>query len=329
MEIAESVNMGRRFRVLLVAAGLGVIALLVVRTGPMLLLEMLWRVGWSFVAIVFIYAAHVVLRALALWRGIIGPAVRFVDVLRVRLSVEAVEVLTYTGPFLAEPAKGWLLTRRGLSAAEAFASVATEYLLYTTVSAILALGAFSLLATSDVVPVLARPAALTLATIMAAFIGAVCFAVLSGIGLIVPITRATGAVLGRRRMARLADVIEPAERMLVSFLHERPTRVAEILAIEAVGHSLLMAEIWIVLSTLGLAFSAVAPLIVEGGGKLTAVAFFFIPGQLGATEAVYAALLRTVGLSASVGLTLALVRRVRSLCVAGVGLLVLTWFGDR
>jgi hypothetical protein len=66
-----------------------------------------------------------------------------------------------------------------------------------------------------------------------------------------------------------------------------------------------------------------------GGAKLISVAFFFIPGQVGATEAVYAFLLRAIDLSASVGLTLVFVRRVRSLCVAGAGPLALAWFSDR
>src|SRR5262249_38119548 len=60
---------------------------------------------------------------------------RFAEVLKVRLSGEAIETLTFTGPFLAEPAKGWLLTRRGLAGVDAFSAVAIEYLMYTLTSA--------------------------------------------------------------------------------------------------------------------------------------------------------------------------------------------------
>jgi hypothetical protein len=316
----------RRLRGLLLAAGLVVIATLVVRTGPALLLEMLRRVGWSIVAIVALYAGYVGVRAVALWRVVPGP-VRFADVLRVRLSSEAVEVLTYTGPFLAEPAKGWLLTRRGLPTVDAFAAVATEYLLYTTVSAALALTAFSLLVAYGRVSAVLWPAAVAVAAAMAVFLAAVGFAAIAGIGLIVPIVRASEAVIGRSRAARAAEAIDPVERVLLSFLHRRPARLAEVFAIEAAGHALLIAEVWIVLSVLAAPSFALAPVIIEGGAKLIGLTFFFIPGQLGAAEVVYASLVRAVGLSASVGLTLAFVRRIRSACVAGIGLLALTWFG--
>src|SRR5207244_13119603 len=63
----------------------------------------------------------------------------------IRFAAEAVEMLTFTGPFLAEPAKGWLLTRHGVTAAQAFGAIAIEYLAYTLVSAWLATGALWLL----------------------------------------------------------------------------------------------------------------------------------------------------------------------------------------
>ena len=89
----------RTVRLALLVLGLGVIALLVKRTGLRLLLRMVARIGWRFVAIVAIYALHVGLRAVALWRSVPRQAAAFVDVLRVRLSGEAVEMLTFTGPF--------------------------------------------------------------------------------------------------------------------------------------------------------------------------------------------------------------------------------------
>src|SRR5262249_13737655 len=122
---------------------------------------------------------------------------------------------------------------------------------------------------------------------------------------------------------------EPMERVVLAFLHGRPARVAEVVAIEIVGHALLLAEIWVVLTALGIGFTFRDLVAIEGGAKPVGIAFFFIPGQLGAMEVVYTALFRAVGLSASAGLTLALVRRVRSLCVAAIGLFALGVFERR
>src|SRR5437867_3138866 len=108
---------------LLLLTGLAVVAWLVWHVGPQIVGRMLVHVGWSFPAIAGIYAIHVVVRATALWRTMPAGNVRYTDVLRIRVLSEAVERLTFTGPFLAEPAKGWLLTRRGLSTVSAFAAV--------------------------------------------------------------------------------------------------------------------------------------------------------------------------------------------------------------
>src|SRR6059036_2278088 len=105
----------RTLRLLLLVVGLSVAASLVWYEGPRLIAGMLARVGWRFAAAAAIYAMHVGIRAVALWRSLLDGPVRFADVLRIRLSGEAVEMLTFTGPFLAEPAKGWLLTNRGVT----------------------------------------------------------------------------------------------------------------------------------------------------------------------------------------------------------------------
>lgn len=320
--------MSQRVRIGLLIGGLVIIAFLVMRVGPAQVIDMLGRVGWSFLIVVALYAVRQGVRAIGLWRSIVVRPPRFVDVLQVRLSGEAVEMLTYTGPFLAEPAKGWMLKRGGLPAADAFAAVATEYLLYTAASASLAIVALALLLTQEMVPNLIRPAVFVASGVLGGFIGGVIFAAVSGIGLIAPIVRASGVLIGTSRAGYAAVEVDRVERVLVSFLHDYPARVAEVLAIEAVAHALLMSEVWIVLTALGWQFSLRDLVIVEGGVKLIAMAFFFIPGQVGASEAVYVFLLQAVGLSAAAGLTLALVRRVRALVVAGADLLVLACFSD-
>lgn len=299
-----------------------VVAVLAVRVGPGTLADMLGRIGWSFLAVSLVYTAHVGVRAVALWRSIVEHPLRFTEVLRVRFAGETVEVLTSTGPFLAEPSKAWLLARRGLPIASAYAGVATEYLLYTTVSAVLAVVAISQLIAHGLG---GRSHGTVLAVfITVLFLGVVAFASLTGIGAIVPMVRASGAIIGRTRVARVIAVVEPVERELVSFLHGQPRRMLEVLSLELAAHALLLSEVWIVVRALRLPFVGTDLLIIEGGSKVIASAFFFIPGQVGAFETVYVALFGAIGLPAAAGLTLALVRRARALLVAAVSLAVLT-----
>src|SRR5689334_16843160 len=101
--------MSRLARVLLLVGGIGVLAVLVRRVGASALLDMLQRVGWSFLWICGVYALHVSVRATALWRTMAPARIGYRAVLGTLWSGEAVEMLTFAGPALGEPAKAWLL----------------------------------------------------------------------------------------------------------------------------------------------------------------------------------------------------------------------------
>jgi hypothetical protein len=285
------------------------------------LIEMLRRVGWTFLAVCVVYAAHVAVRATALWRAMIGDRATYGGVLRTLWSGEAVEMLTLAGPALGEPAKAWLLQQQGIDTTNAFGAVAIEYLLYNVVAfGLVALTAAELLA-RGVLSAPLRGAALALLVAAAAFMTAFGYAALTRTGLVAPAAAALLRALGLgRRAAGLRARVEPIEEVLVSFIHDQPRRLAEVLAIEIVGHALLAFEIWVVLGAIDIHAAPIAPILMEGGIKIIGVAFFFIPGQLGASEGVYVAMATALGFGPTAGLTIALVRRARALLVAATGL---------
>ena len=274
----------RLLRLLLLVAGATVLFVLVRNVGAATIAHLLRQVGWAFAVVSALYFTHVCVRAAALWR--LTPALRYREVLRIRLYGEAVEMLTFTGPFLAEPAKGVLLTRHGLSRGDAIAGVGLEYAMYTLTSAWLAVFALSLLvSTGALPPALHKPVTYVIA-------GMVVFT----------IAAAVAAIAGHVPLsARLG---------------------AQVIAIELVGQALLAAEIFVTVRVLGFAFSSLQSVLVEGAVKFISVAFFFVPGQIGAQESVYTLLFESIGLPGAIGLTMALVRRVRALIVAGIALAV-------
>jgi hypothetical protein len=187
--------------------------------------------------------------------------------------------------------------------------------------------AASLLLLHGMLPSAVWPGAAVVLIVTVAFVAAFAYAAVSGIGLIVPILRRLRPVIdawGAGRAERAALAFEPIEDVIVTFLHRRQRKVAEVIAIEAFAHLMLITEVWILVASLGFSVSRSTPLIIEGGVKFIGIAFAFIPGQLGAFEGVYVFLAQAVGLPAAAGLTLALVRRARSLAVAAGGLVVLT-----
>lgn len=134
-------------------------------------------------------------------------------------------------------------------------------------------------------------------------------------------------LIGRRRAEYAAREFEPVESVLVAFLHIHPGRLTEVLVLEVAAHLVLICEIWLVMAALGLDLSWTGVLILEGGAKFIAIAFAFIPGQLGASEGVYALLTGAIGLPAAAGLTPALVRRMRGLLIAAAGVVALSSLG--
>jgi len=316
--------MSRLVRALLLAAGAAVLAVLVARVGPTLIFNLLRRVGWAFLTVSLLYTAHLAVRSAALWRSLPSSAMRFMDVFQIRLAGEAVEMLTFTGPFLAEPTKGYLLTRRGATGPDAFGAVAIEYLLYTLVSAWVAAGALMLLLARDALSPALRGPIIGLVVGIGLFTAGFAAAAITGVGLIVPAVRGAARVVGRGRAERAIAAIEPVERVLVTFMHARPVRLAEVVMLEGVVHTLLALEVATVLHALALPFGWLDPFIVEGGVKFISVVFFFIPGQIGASESVYTILFQALGFPAAAGLTLALVRRVRALVVAAAGTVALS-----
>lgn len=319
----------RVLRYVLLAAGTGVLTTLIVRIGPATIASMLASVGWSFLVVSGLYVIHVVVRAIALWRSMPDAPVPLRDVIGVRLAGEAIETLTFTGPFLAEPAKGFLLRRRGLDGPEAYGAVAVEYLLYTLASAWMAGAALLVLLARDLLPHALRGPVRGVIWGVAIFTIGCGAATVSGIGVLAPLARRLVRPFGRGLSERVAAAIEPIERVLVAFMHRRPIRMAEVIAIEGASHALLAAEIWVVLRALGYDVGAAVPLLFEGGVKFISIAFFFIPGQLGASEGVYALLGRTLGYPAAAGVTLVLVRRLRALIAAGAGLGVVSMLGRK
>src|SRR5262249_19444495 len=301
----------------------GVIALvLVVRhIGAAMIAGMIRQIGWSLVTITLLYALHTALRGIALWQTLPARILPLRSVVGIRFCAEGLEMLTLTGPFLAEPAKAWLLYRRGLAGAHAFASVA-DALLHNLSGAGWPPPALLILGTHRPPPPFPNiPAKIMLAGVAVLTIGCI-IAGLTGRGLVAPPVRAAVRLVAPRRADALVSRIESVEAVLVSVLHDDPARLAAVLGVEFAGHGLLALEIFVALDALGLHPRVFTAFVIEGAVKFIGAVFFFVPGQLGVAEGVYAVLLPALGFPAAAGVTIALIRRVRALAVGATGLLI-------
>jgi len=312
-------------RAFLLIAGLIVSVYLVLELGPREILAVLSRIGWGFVPMAALYMGHQALRAWALRLSVARPrTLAYADALAVRLSGEAIQFVTSTGPFLAEPSKALLLGRRGLTKPEGFAATIGEYLAYTFVSAVLlAIAMWYFVARVDLGSAL-RNTAVALLVVSVVFLGVSTIAIANRIYLIGGAMKRLGRlpILGAR--LRLdAQGVRRMEDLLLGVLRERPGRFSQILLLEALAHALLVVELWWILRVSEVASGFDRAFLLESAGKFTGLAFFYIPGQIGASEGINIVLFRALGFSGAAGVGVALARRVRSALAAGAGLAAL------
>ena len=184
----------------------------------------------------------------------------------------------------------------------------------------LAMAMAYLVARVDVGPAL-RTTAIALLVMSATFLAVSTVAISNRIYLIGGAMRRLGdlPVIGRR--VRLdAEAVRRMEDLLLGVLRERPGRFTKILLLETLAHAVLVVELWWLLRMSEVASGFDRALLLESASKFTGLAFFFIPGQLGASEGVNIVLFRALGFSGAAGLGVALARRVRSALAAVAGL---------
>lgn len=313
-------------RKLFLIAGSALFVALVVKLGPGRIAGMLADLGWGFAGIVGLYAVHQLARTAAL-RGCLTESkkARYVDVLQIRVAGEAVAYLTFTGPFLAEPTRAWLLKRHGLTTEEGFAAALTEYLTYTLLATAFSIAALAALFLRFSLAGSTRTAVLLTIAALSVFLVVAVVAILFRIHLIgFIIARIATFPIVRRRWQPDPSRVRDMENLLLHVLRDSPARLLGILAFEIAAQAALIVELFWIMKLLALVFPLVYPVLIEAGSKLANTAFFFIPTRIGAAEGVMAFMFRIVGLPAAAGFTVSLARRLRSLLVAIIGAIVLS-----
>lgn len=244
----------------------------------------------------------------------------FTRLFRVRLAADAVGFFTVRG-VAGEPLKVLLLYDR-VAPEVATAAIALERLAFGVIGTAIA-GVVSLLALTR----------LTLSggwdTLFALLaIGAVIL--LAGIGymarrrseyylehVVTALDRVTGRRLERHRVVRF---ILDVEHVLLDLLRGDRRRLVTLIALAVVCYFVMAAEVWLVFWAIGEPTSITESLVVETFARLASIASAFVPANIGTLEASNVAVATGLGLGG--GGALALVRRIRALLWAGLGLLL-------
>jgi hypothetical protein len=309
-------------RVVLLLGGAALLVLLLWHLGPAAVLDAFNRVGWYFGLVLLLGAAHQATRALALYACVLRRNVlRYRDALAIRLSGEAIQSLTLTGPVLAEPTKAWLLETRGLTLKEGFAATLSEYLIYSFVTAVMSITGLIYLIVTFNPSATVRSIALSMVTLGILFLLASAIAVARRYYLIGTIIAALARIgILRGRLKPDMTWINQMEELLLIVFRDSPSLFARVAVLETAAQGLLVLELFVLLHALRVSASGWSAFVAEASVKFFEFAFLFVPLQLGVAEGSYALLFGVMGLPLAVGFAIAFLRRARSLMIATVGL---------
>ena len=277
-------------------------------------------IGWWFALVLLLGLLRMVFRTRAWLACANDRQLRFRDALGAWLASDAIGNLTPLGLLASEPAK-ILMVRSRISTVTSIASVTIENAFYTaSVLVVLLTGTWLFLQRADVPEGLVQVSELILAGVGVAAVIAIWAA------------RARPALLSRFApiVTRLAgksqapaDAIREVEAQIYAVPQWPIGRILRVAAWEAAFHVGAVAESWIVLRALVPAATLVDAFLLESAGRFVTVAFKFVPYRIGIDEAGSGAVAAVLGLSPAVGVTLALVRRLRILILNAVGLVPL------
>jgi len=125
-------------------------------------------------------------------------------------------------------------------------------------------------------------------------------------------------LIGRSIRINQTKVTE-MRRSISSALMESPLSFARIVSLEIAAQTFLVCEVYWTLRSMGVPISVASALFVEVMTRALTIVEF-----VGATEMGFAAVFTWLGMPAAIGLSLSLVKTLRSLTAAGFGIALLT-----
>jgi len=315
--------------VLSLGAGFGLFGYLIYQTGLPVLGSYLKQLGWGFLFVVVLSAIRNCARA-GSWYLAIDPehrSIGFWQLIHVMLAGEAIKYLTATGPFLGEPAKAAMVRDR-IPLLHGFSSVFAENLIYyLTVFVFMIIGLLAMIFLIEL------PASYTLA-------GYVTLGAIAVVGIAIclsvarrwfPLARTLEAAARieryRGKLLPATKAVREVESSVYKFYRERRGAFFIILALNFAAHLINVVEVCAIFMFIGLPGYLSTGIVVEAVTKAVNLIFFFVPARAGVYESAHALTAAALGLPASAGVALGIIRKMRAFVWAGYGLLTLLVMG--
>jgi len=302
------------------AAGVALLGYLLRRAGMNTVVQALRLLGTGFLALIVLSGIRHCLRAIA-WRCCVDPGAppqRFLDLLAVRLMGESATDLSPAGPILGETFKIWAVSK-SISAKFGVTSVVIEDLIYSAGTAAFVLTGFLILLLSTArTHHLIKPSGamilLALATIILAIV------VQRGHLLRKLFLQIRNSPRGQALLARYGQPIRSWEAGIWEFFQTRKKLLVGVLSIEIVVNLISFGETYLILRSATAHASLFNAYLVESANRCAQLVASFVPFGLGVDEGTTTATLHSLGRTLSEGVSVAAIRKIRSLFWDFVGL---------
>ncbi len=315
-------RLSRTFGLLALAAGLMLFLYLVTRAGVGTIEEKFAALGWGMAALIALSGAREGLRAVA-WRQCLEaaePRPGLARLLGLRLMGNAYTDITPAGPLLGESVKVWA-GASSMPASSSAASVTIENLVYSAAAALFVFGGMALLVFAIVAPRRLQIAAYGAGGLLLAAMVGLTWALRRRepvVGTALDWLQARG--LRWTLIARHEQGIRNFGEKVHAFFRTRRAVFLRVLALEAAANLTGVGEAYVILRAAAGHASWLAAYLAEAATRVAHLAFF-IPLGLGTEEAAAGATLAALGYSLSTGVSLAVIRKGRTLFWDAAGLL--------
>ena len=305
-------------------AGLALFGFLVYRTGVGTIVSNIELFGAYFLLLLLISGLRQVLRTFA-WRYCIEPEHRQVslwELFKLRLVGDAITDLTFAGPVLGETAKTYAMGEH-MPLTFSLSSIFIENLLYSlAVIVFIISGAFVLLGQ------IALPHQIRVATV--AGIMALLAPVLVALWLISRRRLIISGILHwleqrnwlPQRIARKEARLKLFESNVYEFYGKNRGAFWVIMLLEVLANLGGVIEAYIILGVTFGVYGWPYAYLVEWMNRVVNTAFAFVPLRVGIDEGSTALTVKSLGYASAAAVSLAIIRKVRTLFWIGVGLLL-------
>lgn len=310
--------------VLLTLFGVALFSYFVYSVGLNEILEGIAKIGFDgFAIIICLYFTRIIVRSTAWNLSVYEPyTLGFRDTIPAVIIGEAMSSLIPLGILISGTSKA-VAVRKKVPLVVGFSSIATENLFYSLVTSVfIVLGAFSFLRTFE----LDDGWRITIDILIVAII----FLILLGVLMVVRQWHFASAICDKLYdKGFLRNILEDGrlhvrlfENLIYGFYRRYPKRFAPIIVCETLFHLLGIVEVWFILTKLGDALpNLFTAFLLESVSRLITIVFKLIPFVIGVDEAGAQFVTETLAIGATIGVTLAIIRKGRVLFWTAIGLI--------